>query len=404
MDLEPGLRRGPLPDPTTVGEDPVLVDRLRASIEAEGPITFARFMETALYDPERGYYRSPEARPTREGDFLSAAEIHPVFGRMVGRQLTDAWERLDRPDPFVLREDGAGSGTLGLAVLAGLAADGSDLAEALRYLPVELNVHRLEELHARFDQVGLGSRVLSTSTTPGRLAGAILANELLDALPVHRLTVVDGRLREILVGWDGRFVDVLGEPSTSVLADRLAAEGIVLAEGQRAEVCLAIDDWVAGTATALARGLVVIIDYGHPAPELYGPERREGRLRAYVRHTVHGDPYVHVGRQDLTAHVDLTAVERAAVGAGLDVIGTTTQAEFLAGLGLGDVLATEATDPATDPAEYLALRSAVVRLIDPRAMGAFKVMLLGRGLPVEPPLAGLAFRLPPRPTGRVAHG
>jgi SAM-dependent MidA family methyltransferase len=143
--------------------------------------------------------------------------------------------------------------------------------------------------------------------------------------------------------------------------------------------------------------LVLVIDYGHPAAELYGPDRREGRLRAYVRHTVHGDPYVHVGRQDLTAHVDLTAVERAAEVAGLDRLGTTSQAEFLAGLGIGDVLASAGLGPLDGAAAYLELRAAVIRLIDPRAMGAFKVMVLGRGLAPEPPLAGLSFRLPPRP-------
>ncbi|HSG86217.1 MAG TPA: SAM-dependent methyltransferase [Candidatus Limnocylindrales bacterium] len=397
MDLDPGLRRRPLPDPAEVGEDPALVERLRTVIETDGPITFAHFMATALYDPDHGYYRTAEARPTRSGDFLTAAELHPVFGRMIGRQLTEAWERLGRPDPFVLREDGAGSGTLGLAVHAGLVADGSGLAEVLRYLPVELNEHRLAELRRRFADAGLEACLLAPDAASGRFTGAILANELLDALPVHRLTVVDGALREILVGWDGRFVDVIAAPSTPALAARLEAEGVVLAEGQRAEVSLAIDPWLSAASTALERGLIVVIDYGHPAAELYGPDRREGRLRAYVRHTVHGDPYVHVGRQDLTAHVDLTAVERAAEAAGLDLLGTTSQAEFLAGLGLGEVLASAGLGPLDEAAAYLELRAAVVRLIDPRAMGGFKVVLLGRGLAPEPPLAGLSFRLPPRP-------
>lgn len=396
MEYEAGLRRQPMPDPAAVGEDPVLVDRLRSTIEAEGPITFARFMETALYDPDRGYYRASESRPTRSGDFLTAAELHPVFGRMVGRQLAEAWDRLGRPDPFVLREDGAGAGTLGLAVLAGLADDGSELVDAIRYLPVELNAHRLEELRRRFDDAGLASRLLDPARGTSPFTGAIVANELLDALPVHRLTVVDGELQEILVGWEDRFVDVLGPPSTPALAARLQAEGVELAEGQRAEICLAIDGWVADAAGSIDRGIVLVIDYGHPAADLYGPERREGRLRAYVGHTVHGDPYRHVGRQDLTAHVDLTAVERAAVAAGLDVLGSTTQAEFLAGLGLGGVLAAAALDPLGEPEPYLALRSAVVRLVDPRATGGFRVVLLGRGLPAGPLLAGLSFRLPPR--------
>lgn len=394
MDIEAGLRRIPPPDLADVGEDTVLVERLRATIERDGPVTFARFMETALYDPERGYYRAEPERPIRSGDFLTAPETHPVFGHTLSRQLEEVWQRLDRPDPFVLREDGAGSGTLGLSVLAGLAADGSELVEALRYAPVEGNRHRLAELEERFGAAGLADRLAEPGTATRPFTGAVIANELLDALPVHRVTVHDGALAELYVDWDGAcFVDAIGPPSTPALADRLTDEGVILAEGQRGEVCLAIDGWVAEVGVALARGLALVIDYGYPADRLYAPSRRDGTLLAYVRHTAHDDPYRHVGRQDLTAHVDLTAVERAARVAGLDVLGRTTQAELLAGLGLGDLLTAAATAPDAELGPYLELRSAVVRMLDPRAMGGFAAVFLGRGLPALPVLRGLAFRL-----------
>jgi SAM-dependent MidA family methyltransferase len=199
-----------------------------------------------------------------------------------------------------------------------------------------------------------------------------------------------------MVGWeDGRFVDLEAEPSTPALEARLSAEEIVLADGQRAEICLELDAWMAGAAAGLDTGILLIIDYGHAAAELYDPvRRRDGTLRAYVRHTVHDDPYIHVGRQDLTAHVDITAVEAAARAAGLAHVGTTTQGEFLAGLGAGESLQEIGTDPLTTMEEYLTARSALLRMIDPAAMGRFRVLAFGRGWPDGPPLAGFAFRTP----------
>jgi SAM-dependent MidA family methyltransferase len=398
--------------------DPELVERLRAEIERDGPIPFARFMAVALYDRERGYYASPTARPTRAGDFLTAPELHPVFGRLVGRQLAEVWERLGRPDPFVVREHGAGAGTLGLAILDGLRVDRSGLADALRYQPVEVNPHRRAELHERFSAAGLADRL---DEPTGPMVGAVVANELLDALPVHRVTVRAGRLRELLVTTTaGGFAEVDAPPTTPALAGRLADDGVALVEGQVAEICLELGPWVEAVAADLERGLALVIDYGHPAETLFGPRRRAGTLLAYARHRVHDDPFVEVGRQDLTAHVDLTALERAATRAGLDVLGRTSQAAFLAGLGLGDLLAAAGETPLDGPGAgvdgaaahgaaahgagaldaYLALRSAVVRLIDPRAMGAFRVIALGRGLATAPPLRGFAFELPGRPADR----
>ena len=184
---------------------------------------------------------------------------------------------------------------------------------------------------------------------------------------------------------DGRFVDVEAEPSTRALAARLKADGVKLEDGQRGEICLALDGWIARAAVGLRRGLLLLIDYGHPAAELYDPvRRRDGTLRAYLRHRVHDDPYRHVGRQDLTAHVDVDAVERAAREAGLGHLGTTTQAEFLVGYGMEGLLQAIQADPDTTLESYLAVRSAVMRLLDPGAMGRFRVMGFGRDWPAGP--------------------
>jgi SAM-dependent MidA family methyltransferase len=391
--MDADLRRERPTDVSDVESDPVLVDQLRAEIRARGPIPFARFMEVALYDPERGYYRSTAARPGRGGDFLTAPEAHPIFGHAVARQLDDVWRQLGEPSRFAVREHGAGSGALATAALRGLAADGSGLARAIRWRSVEIEPGRTEELADRLGAAGFGA-VLEPDED-GPIEGVVLANEVLDALPTHRVIGRAGELQEVLVGLSGggegdTFVDVEAAPSTPALADRLTAEGVALAEGQRAEVCLAVDGWVAAAADGLRRGVLLLIDYGHPAAELYDPRRRmAGTLATYLRHTVGDDPYRAIGRQDLTAHVDVTAVERAAASAGLSHIGTTTQAEFLDALGAGELLVALQTAPGATLEAYLEARSALVRMIDPAAMGRFRVMAFGRGLPGGTSLQGL---------------
>lgn len=399
---ELGLRPMPVPAPLPTESEPRLVERIRAEIAADGPMTFARFMELALYDPADGYYRVGAERPGRAGDFLTAPETHPIFGGAIARQLDEIWRRLGEPAEFVLREYGAGAGALGLAILRALAGEGpggavaasSGLSAAIRYAPVEINDHRRADLVERLTGAGYGPALALDRPLDEPAISCVLANEFLDALPVHRVERRDGELRELLVDWHGgRFGEVSGALSTPALAERLAAERIELAEGARAEICLELDGWIREVAAGLERGCVLIVDYGHPAVELYGPERVGGTLRAYAGHRVHDDPFVAVGRQDLTAHVDFTAVERAAAAAGLTTLGLTTQAEFLVGSGADELLDAIRSDAATTIEGWLAVRSALGRMLDPRAMGRFRVLMLGRGVAAEPPLRGLAYRL-----------
>ncbi|MEO8230009.1 MAG: SAM-dependent methyltransferase, partial [Chloroflexota bacterium] len=322
MDLEAGFRRGPARAPLSKESEPALVERIRAEISAHGPITFARFMDLALYDPELGYYRVPEERAGRGGDFLTAPDTHPIFGAAIARQLDEIWQWMGRPARFVLREYGAGSGSLAVAILDALAGRGrlgriagsAGLAAAIRYAPVELNPHRRAELVSRIAGAGSGTALELELEADGPELGAVVANEFLDALPVHRvLGRGGGELEELFVDWDGTaFVERAGEPSTAALAERFAEEGVVLADGARAEVCLELEGWVGEVARGLSRGAVLVIDYGHPASELYGAARAAGTLLAYSGHRVHEGWALAVGRQDLTAHVDFSALERAA--------------------------------------------------------------------------------------------
>lgn len=369
-----------------------LVELIRGEIEREGRIPFARFMELALYHPEHGYYVRSADRATRAGDFLSAPETHPLFGQAIARQVDEMWRLLDRPRPFTLREYGPGTGSLAEAVLAGLRAEGSGLLDALRYEPIDVAPARVAQIGHRLAAAGFGA-VLVPAEPDRALIGCILANELLDALPVHRVTVLDGKLRELYVAWGGGwFVDEPGEPSTTELAGYLERAGVRLREGQQAEINLAALAWIAEAAASLARGYLLLIDYGHPAAELYGPRRHRGTLMAYRRHRASDDPYEAVGEQDLTSHVDLTTAQRAAEGAGLRLLGHTTQAEFLAGLGLGQLLDRIGRDEHADAQAYVAARAAVLRFLDPRATGRFAVLVFGRDVPPEQ-LSGLSFRL-----------
>ena len=359
-------------------------------------------MDLALYDPAGGYYRGAAARPGRDGDFLTAPEAHPIFGAALARAVADAWDRLGRPVPFVLREYGAGTGTLGLGILDGLALERPDLATVLRYEPIEVEPRRLEAIANRFAAAGHAASLASRTAAPAATAAA--PRRSTDSSSPTRCSTRSrptGSSSATARSARWRSTGAMAPSSTSRSSRRppnsgrrLEADGVTLADGQRAEVCLALDRWLVDAAAGLARGVLLLIDYGYPAAELYDPiRRRDGTLRAYLRHRVHDDPYLHVGRQDLTAHVDVTAVERAARAAGLTHLGTTTQAEFLVGLGTEDLLRAIQADPATTMEEYLAVRSALVRLLDPAAMGRFRVMAFGRGWPDGPPLAGLGYRL-----------
>jgi SAM-dependent MidA family methyltransferase len=355
-----------------------LVEQLRDVIAAGGPMPFARYMAAVLYDPERGYYATRDDRPTRDGDYLTASELHPIFGTTLAAQVEEVWERLDRPDEFRLREEAAGRGSLGLAILDRLVAAQSPAVGAVRYQPVETTAAREMAARQRLIAAGHGGRLAAaderaaaTDDVKRPMTGMILANEFLDALPVHRVTARGGELLELHVEWrDGWFSETALAPSTPDLAAALTRVRVELIEGQVAEVGLEAATWARGLGSRLERGLVMVIDYGHPAQALYDAALRPaGLLRTYHRHHVGDDPYRFVGRQDLTAHVDWTTLELAAADGGLEVLGRTTQAEALSGLGLGSAGQLQA-GRACGRGLCLALAS-VMRLLDPRAMGGF---------------------------------
>ncbi|MFN8536298.1 MAG: SAM-dependent methyltransferase [Thermomicrobiales bacterium] len=372
--------------------DSTLVAAIRAEIAAQGRITFARFMDLALYHPTHGYYHSAQERPGRGGDFVTAPELTPFFGHCLMRQLHQCWQELGHPAEFTILEYGSGGGRLAHDLLVAARDEAPDFAAAIRYLLHETNSHRRAAALDLLSAAGFGQQVaLDTGDEPAPLTGAILTNEFIDALPVHRIAGGQaGELLERYVTWDAAadwFAEHLDHPSTPQLAAALAAAGVTLAAGQSAEINLAAGEWLATATARLSQGVVLTIDYGYDSVELYSPRRREGTFLCYYRHTALDDPYVRIGAQDMTAHIDFGGLIRAGERLGLTTLGFATQGPFLSNLGLGDLLvATQRPDRALD--DYLADRTAVLTLIDPRRMGRFGVLAQGKSFSPAAPLRG----------------
>jgi len=379
-----------------------LIAVIRAEIDAAGGrIPFARFMELALYHPVWGYYLSPQRRPGRPGDFLTAPETHPFFGITVARQIAECWDRLERPAPFVVREYGSGIGALAWDIIAGLSAEAPECRAALEYRLVETNPHRRAQSLAGFAEGGLGDLVrgeeIPSGANPAPITGVVIANEVADAFAAHRLIWREGRLREGWVIWsDDGFAeeeqDLSPEATATDPEGMLRENGITLDEGDRIEISPAAAAWFASVARGLRRGYAIVIDYGYPAAELYRAHRLAGTVRAHREHTVSDDPFAHVGEQDLTAHVDFSALRQAGEEAGLTFAGQTNQGAFLASLKMGDLLVALGKDPQTALPEYLAAQAAILRLIDPGGMGRFGVLIMARDAPVSPPLKGFTVQ------------
>jgi SAM-dependent MidA family methyltransferase len=356
-------------------DNPALRDIILDRIRASGPISFAEFYELAMYHPRHGYYFAND--PTR--DFQSSPNVHPVFGAAIARQLAQFWRSMGSPARFDAFEAGASSGRLAANILRYARTAEPDFYDAVRYVVQDVTLSgadaaaRLEASGAPLDRVEVAASLPQQAT----IEGCILSNELLDALPFRRVRHRDGHLYELLVGaQDGRLIDVEAEPRPDLIA-HFEALGVTPGEGCDAEVSLVAPAWMARAATALKRGYVLTLDYGYEAGDLYAPWRKQGTLLTFYRHTSGDDPYVRIGRQDITASVDFTSVRRAGESAGLTHVSTTPQSEYLASLGIGEALS-KPPEPAQMEA-YMALRRAVMELTDPTGLGRITVMIMSKG-------------------------
>ena len=369
---------------------PGLVEKLVACIERDGPISFAAFMEAALYDPEFGYYMTAGPRIGLEGDYYTSLDVHPIFAELVGRQIAQAAEAIVPSGEFTIVEMGAGKGLLAKHLLNAYRRDKPDFLARLRYLLVERSPAMVETQKQRLlELTDAGVNIAWVpdldAVSADSITGVFLSNELVDAFPVHRLVKRPLGLREIFVGWDGsRFIEIEAPPFSPDLEAYFARIGISLEVGQQAEVNLQALEWMRQVGTRLRRGLVVTIDYGHAAADLFAPARKTGTLLGYYRHTVSDSPYVHVGQQDLTAHVDFTSLAMAGQDAGLEVTGFTNQLHFLIGLGIESAFA--GLDP--ESAQSAAMRE----LLRPDGMGTTYKILIQHKRMLAPQLDGLRSR------------
>lgn len=370
-----------LPPPTT--QEQAHSDKLVRLIAEEiaasgGKISFARFMELALYAPGLGYYVAGKYKFGAQGDFVTAPEFGSLFARCLAHQCQTILTSMDGGD---ILEVGAGSGVLAADLLLALEA-----TDALpdHYFILELSADLCERQAEMLLQKAprLVDRVHWLDALPDSFRGIVLANELLDATPVERFRVTESGLNQIHVAWeDGRFVWQEQPIEAAIQLPTLPV-------GYVSEINLHAEAWVRSLGDILTQGVVLLIDYGFPRAEFYHPQRSQGTLMCHYRHRAHDDPLILVGLQDITAHVDFTAMAEAGTDAGLSLLGYTSQAAFLLGNNLDRIVA--ASDP-NDVRAHLDLTQQVKKLTLPHEMGElFKVMALGRG--AKEPLRGFSMQ------------
>ena len=354
-------------------------------------ITFAEYMDMVLYHPQYGYYSSDVKIGFRGSDFFTSASLGADFGELLARQFYQMWEILDQPISFSLVEMGAGQGILASHILNYIKQEYPDFFAAVKYIIVEKSSTLKQEQQQLLQDFSVKWCNLE-EIEPKSLTGCCFSNELLDAFPVHQFTLEAGELREIYVtiaehNSQPIFIEVIGEPSTPQLAEYFDLVGINLSQntyenGYRSEINLAALDWLSIVSDCLERGYVLTIDYGYHADRYYHPQRRQGTLQCYYQHRHHDNPYVNIGRQDITAHVDFTALSVWGESRGLKKVGWTQQGLFLMALGIGERLA--AISWQQQPiSQLLQRREGLHQLINPGGLGNFGVLVQSQGLTEE---------------------
>jgi SAM-dependent MidA family methyltransferase len=362
----------------------ILAERIRS----HGPVTFAEYMDACLYHPVHGYYTKATQQPRR--DYFTSVDASPLFGRLLARQFQEMWCVLGRPDNFRLVEGGAGTGQLARQILDFVAAEWPQFYDALRFTAVERSPAR-RSLQSQYLERHIASdKVVSTEKGYDPIAcGCIFSNELLDAMPVHRVVREGNELCELYVGLGKNgFWDETGRLSSSAIEKYFSDQDIQLHQGQQAEANLAACRWIEEVAKKLERGFVVTIDYGREAKELYNERHMRGTLLAYKDHRASEDWFRAPGEQDLTAHVNFSAVDLYGRRSELVRTGFTSQSNFLLALARhGNFADLQSSD--MKEAEQTRRRLLFKTLINPEGMGeTFQVLVQHKSV-VSADLAGL---------------
>ena len=372
----------PAPSPDAMQHSNRMTQHILSEIAASGGwIPFSRYMELALYAQGLGYYTAGSQKFGEAGDFVTAPETSALFGRTLAKQTI---EIMEASAPHIL-ELGAGSGKLALDMLGELERRGC-LPESYSILEVSADLRERQKSRLRESLPHLFGRVQWLDHLPGHFNGAIVANEVLDALPVHLVHWQENQPSEIGVTTDGSGF-VFAERAISDV-QLMKAAGKISVEGDYvSEICLACRGLIKSLAETLGQGAMIFMDYGFGAREYYHPDRTRGTLMCHYRHRAHDDPFFLPGLQDITSHVNFTDIAETGIDSGLEVLGYTTQAFFLINNGITELLK---EIPPEDAKTYLPLSAQLQRLTSPAEMGElFKVLALGKNL--ETTLTGFCF-------------
>lgn len=379
MTVQPTSSRLPPLDAAATAHSAALQAQIQMEIRQQGGwIPFAEYMHMALYTPHLGYYSGEANKFGAGGDFVTAPEMSPLFGQAIANQVVQV---LAQTAGSVL-ELGAGSGKLALTVLQRLQALAALPAQ---YLILEVSAS-LRQRQCQLLQAALPAEVFARvqwlDCLPAQFTGVVLANEVLDAIPVEMVVWQRGQWYRRGVAWEGQLI--WQDQPLQALDWVAAIDTTTLPEPYVTEVCPAAQGLIASLADSLQQGVILFPDYGFAAREYYHPQRQQGTLMCHYQHYAHDDPFLHPGLQDITAHVDFTAMANTALAHGLACAGYTSQAQFLMNCGILQLL--QAVSP-EDSARYLPMVAAVQKLLSPAEMGElFKVLALSRGVAL--PLLG----------------
>lgn len=367
--------------------NPELVKVISEEIRKRGPISFRDFMEMALYHPEFGYYTSSVERIGKEGDYYTSPHLTSLFGRLVGKQISEMGRLLGGGELDIV-EIGAGKGLLALDILDFLKKENRHLYDRVSYRIIELN----KWLKARQRNILKEHRVLwhnSLDELTSGIKGIFISNELVDSFPVHLITIKERRIKEIFIDFvDEKFKETLKDPSYSFLERYFEDLGVILSEGYRTEVNLEALEWIENVGKILDKGFIITIDYGYLSEELYQSYRSQGTLLCYYRHTTSEDPYARIGYQDITSHVNFSALIYWGKKAGLELTGFTDQAHFLINMGIEEYMKDLAKE-SKDYRDYLKRMLPVKNLLMPGMGETFKILIQHKGIE-RPSLRGLS--------------
>ncbi|MBI4844025.1 MAG: SAM-dependent methyltransferase [Nitrospirae bacterium] len=362
----------------------IIIDR----IKKEGPIPFEKFMGTALYYPELGYYSRPDAAIGRKGDFYTSPHLSSIYGAMIGRQLIEMWEAMGKPLEFYAIEMGAGAGFMAKDILDYFAGKRHEIRSSLKYMLIEpFEKFREMQGEALAEHHEKAKWLTSLNDVPPKIMGCIFSNELLDAFPVH-VVEMDSSLKEICVDHiDGRFTEIKREAGDEL--KEYAKDFIPkMPQGYRTEINRKIKDWVFEASSKLSEGFLLTIDYGHSAEEYYSQERSRGTLLCYHQHRVNENPYENIGEQDITAHVNFSSLKKWGEEVGLKTLGYTSQGAYLVSAGIDEVI-TELYAGSTD---YESAVHKIKGLIMPEGMGESHMVMIQYKGEGNPQLRGFSLR------------